>query len=182
MDTQPWSRFRAGWYSLALPGTEDQSPVGRPGGPVCGRSTYSILAVARARPSGWRLGLPNESVGVDRAPPMVDIARRRSAGLDNVRFEVGSAEALPFPDDAFTVVWAAHSFHHWENRRAGLAEVVRVLADGGRLLILEQDGKKHGLDDAGDASVMADMEELGFRDVKPEKVDDQLLISGSARP
>jgi ubiquinone/menaquinone biosynthesis C-methylase UbiE len=181
MDTQPWSRFRAGLYSLlfrtpktnrlvvdraALSAADRALDIG------CGPGAAVRMAAAIAE----------ESVGVDRAQPMIDIARRRSRGLDNVRYEVGSAEALPFPGDAFTVVWAAHSFHHWENRREGLAEVARVLADGGRLLILEQDGKKHGLNDADAASVQADMEELGFRDVRREKVDRQLLISGSTRP
>lgn len=121
-----------------------------------------------------------ESVGIDRASPMVDIARKRSTGLGNVRFEVGAAESLPFTDNAFTVVWAAHSFHHWEDRQSGLSEVARVLTEGGRAFILEQDGKKHGLTDAGAATVQTIMEEIGFRDVVLKKVEGQLLISGIA--
>jgi ubiquinone/menaquinone biosynthesis C-methylase UbiE len=181
MDTQPWSRVRAGLYSFffrapktnrllvdlaGLSATDRVLDIG------CGPGAAVRMAAEVAR----------ESIGVDRAQPMIDIARRRSKGLDNVRYEVGSAEALPFPDGVFTMVWAAHSFHHWENRRAGLAEAARVLAAEGRLLILEEDGKKHGLNDEETATVKADMEELGFGDVLSKKVDGQLLISGSARP
>jgi ubiquinone/menaquinone biosynthesis C-methylase UbiE len=44
------------------------------------------------------------------------------------------------------------TYHHWADHDAGLAEVRRVLAPGGRLLILERKLKKgtgHGLDRAG---------------------------------
>jgi ubiquinone/menaquinone biosynthesis C-methylase UbiE len=109
---------------------------------------------------------------------MIDIARRRSKRFTNTRFEVGSAESLPFPDETFTKVWTAHSFHHWEDRGAGLAEMLRVLAVGGRGLILETDGKTHGLTDSGAAAVVTDMARLGFQDTAIEKVDKQVIISG----
>lgn len=181
MDTQPWSRFRSGLYSVIFRAPKTNRVLVD----LAGLSSADrVLDIGCGPGAAVRMAaaVVEESVGVDRAQPMVDIARRRSKSLDNVRYEVGSAEALPFPDDAFTVVLAAHSFHHWENRRDGLAEAARVLAEGGRLLILEQDGKKHGLDGAEAARVQADMEQLGFRDVVPKKVDDQLLISGTARP
>ncbi len=121
-----------------------------------------------------------EAVGVDRALPMVEIARRRSTGHPNARFEVGAAEELPFPDSTFTVVWTAHSFHHWESRLTGLSEMHRVLVPGGRALILETHGKKHGLTDPETQAVMADLESLGFRNVSSEQVDAQVIISGMA--
>jgi ubiquinone/menaquinone biosynthesis C-methylase UbiE len=180
MDTQPWSRFRAGLYSLIFRTPKTNRLLVDLAGLS---STDRVLDIGCGPGAAVRMAaaIVGESVGVDRSQPMVDISRRRSKGLDNVRYEVGSAEALPFPDACFTVVWAAHSFHHWENRRDGLAEVARVLAEGGRLLILEQDGKKHGLRDAEAARVQADMEQLGFRDVVSRKVEDQLLISGAVQ-
>ena len=179
MDSQPWSRFRAGLYSIIFRAPKTNRLLVN----LAGLSAADrVLDVGCGPGAAVRMAaeIAGESVGVDRAQPMVDIARRRSRGQSNVRFEVGSAEALPFLDGAFTVVWAAHSFHHWENRRAGLAEVARVLADGGRLLILEEDGKKHGLNDGQAATVKADMEEIGMRDVESEKVEGVLLISGAA--
>jgi ubiquinone/menaquinone biosynthesis C-methylase UbiE len=50
----------------------------------------------------------------------------------------GSAEHLPLEDGSATVAWAVASFHHWSDPDAGLAEVHRVLAPGGRLLVAER--------------------------------------------
>lgn len=179
MDTQPWSRFRSKFYSLVFRAPKsnglvvrlaDLSPADRSLDIGCGPGA-AVRMAAQACTAG-------EAVGVDRAPAMIDIARRRSTDTGNARFEVGSAESLPFPDGSFTVVWTAHSFHHWENRHQGLAEMQRVLAEGGRALILEQDGKKHGLTDSEAAAVMADMQTAGFRDVALQKVDEQVVVSG----
>ena len=183
MDTKAWSGFRAKLYSLLF-----RAP----------KSNRLLVDLAELLPSDRSLDIGcgpgaavrmaadivsrGEAVGVDRAQPMIDIARRRSSGYGNVRFEVGSAESLPFPDASFTVVWTAHSFHHWEDRRAGLAEMRRVLAEGGRGLILEQHGKKHGLTDPQTEAVRADLESLGFSGVSARKVDKQVVISAVAGP
>ena len=87
---------------------------------------------------------------------------------------------MPFEDGSFTVVWTAHSFHHWEDRQAGLAEMRRLLSHGGRAVILEHDGKKHGLTDAGVAKVTAALEGLGFSPVSVQKVDRQVIITAVA--
>jgi ubiquinone/menaquinone biosynthesis C-methylase UbiE len=50
----------------------------------------------------------------------------------------GTAEHLPLGDASATVAWAVASFHHWTDPAAGLAEVHRVLAPGGRLLVAER--------------------------------------------
>ncbi|MGI9647488.1 MAG: class I SAM-dependent methyltransferase [Acidimicrobiia bacterium] len=181
MDNKPWSRFRAGLYSLifrspksnrllveflGLEASDRTLDVG------CGPGAAVRLAAG--------VVAAGEAVGVDRAEAMVEIARKRSSDFGNVRFEVGRAESLPFEDGSFTVVWTAHSFHHWEDRRAGLAEMRRVLSDGGRAVVLETDGKKHGLDQAGVARVSEAMEDLGFAPVTVEKVDKQVAITGVA--
>ena len=36
------------------------------------------------------------------------------------------------------MIWALQSVHHWEDRSQGLTESLRVLAPGGRLLLLER--------------------------------------------
>jgi ubiquinone/menaquinone biosynthesis C-methylase UbiE len=45
-----------------------------------------------------------ESIGVDPDAEAIAIARRRAAGIANVRFEVGAAQELPFPPRRFDVV------------------------------------------------------------------------------
>lgn len=74
--------------------------------------------------------------GVDLAFPQICRARRRSRG---VRFVPGSAQDLPFPDAAFDLVYSIGSIKHWSDRARGLAECVRVLRPGGRLLVLDLD-------------------------------------------
>ena len=179
MDTKPWSGFRAWLYSLIF-----RSP----------KTNRLIVELAELEPSDRTLDIgcgPGAAVrlaadivvegaatGVDRAEAMVDIAQRRSRSHHNAAFRVGSAEALPFDDGAFTVVWTAHSFHHWEDRKAGMAEMRRVLDDGGRALILEQDGKKHGLTGAEADQVASDLTAVGFDAVEIVRLEDQVVITG----
>ena len=80
------------------------------------------------------------AVGVDPSARMRRLALRRVPDGLRPRITVveGSAEHLPLEDGSATVAWAVASFHHWSDPDAGLAEVRRVLAPGGRLLIAER--------------------------------------------
>jgi ubiquinone/menaquinone biosynthesis C-methylase UbiE len=80
------------------------------------------------------------AVGVDPSARMRGLAVRRiPAGLrPAVTVVDGAAEHLPLEDGSATVAWAVASFHHWSDPDAGLAEVHRVLAPAGRLLIAER--------------------------------------------
>lgn len=179
MDTKPWSGFRSWIYSLIYRSPKSNALVVRSARLSASDRVLDIgCGPGAAVRAAAGVVVTGEAAGVDRSEHMVDIARRRSLQFPNTRFEVGSAESLPFPDGSFTVVWTAHSFHHWEDRDAGLAEMLRVLSDGGRGLILETDGKKHGLTDSQARGVMADMERLGFRDLAIERVEKQVIISG----
>lgn len=78
--------------------------------------------------------------GLDLDPDMIELARSnalRSAGDGRRRptFVVGDVAALPFPDGSFDTVISTFSMHHWSDRIAGLDEIARVLAGGGRALI-----------------------------------------------
>jgi ubiquinone/menaquinone biosynthesis C-methylase UbiE len=86
------------------------------------------------------------AVGVDPSVRMRRLALRRiPAGLrPAVTVVDGAAEHLPLPDDSATVAWAVASFHHWSDPDAGLVEVRRVLAPGGRLLIAERLAGRRG--------------------------------------
>lgn len=69
-------------------------------------------------------------VGVDLAPEMIARATERAGGAGRLRFEVADVAALPFPDGSVDLVVSSLSMHHWNDPRAGLAEVVRVLRPG----------------------------------------------------
>lgn len=107
-----------------------------------------------------------EAAGIDPSPPMVERASKRAPGAD---VRVGSAEDIPFPDDRFTAALAVSTYHHWADPAAGLAEVGRVLAPDGRLLIVERKLKRregHGLDVAGADRLASNLVGQGFAEVE----------------
>jgi ubiquinone/menaquinone biosynthesis C-methylase UbiE len=76
--------------------------------------------------------------GVDPSQAMLRVARAVSRGNAGIVWAEGSAEAIPVPDGAATLVWSLATVHHWRDVTRGLAEVLRVLAPGGRLLVVER--------------------------------------------
>ncbi len=56
---------------------------------------------------------------------------------DRVTFMKGDVEALPYPDGSVDVLLCMHSFHHYPHPRLALREMYRVLAPGGRLILVE---------------------------------------------
>jgi ubiquinone/menaquinone biosynthesis C-methylase UbiE len=70
---------------------------------------------------------------VDITPEMIDEGRRRAKadGIDNLRFELGSAEALPFADESFDLVMSRYAIHHFADPQTVLREMSRVCKGGG---------------------------------------------------
>jgi ubiquinone/menaquinone biosynthesis C-methylase UbiE len=85
-------------------------------------------------------------VGVDPSSRMRRMAARFTPAWLRSKVAVldGSAERLPLEDGSATVAWAVASVHHWEDVDAGLAELRRVLAPGGRLLLVERLARPRG--------------------------------------
>jgi len=81
-----------------------------------------------------------ELVAVDISEAMVARARRTARALGGgpgIRVERADAASLPFPDGCFDRVVSTGSLHHWRHPAACLAEVGRVLSEGGVALIYE---------------------------------------------
>lgn len=80
--------------------------------------------------------------GIDAAPSMIEAAEAAAAADPatggRLRFRVGTAERLTWPSATFDLVVSTTSFDHWADQRAGLAECARVLAPGGRLVLVDQ--------------------------------------------
>jgi SAM-dependent methyltransferase len=76
-------------------------------------------------------------VALDLTPAMLEQARALAGqrGLANLRFEVGDAAALPFPDACFDVVTSRLSAHHYADPGAALREAARVLSPAGVFLL-----------------------------------------------
>jgi ubiquinone/menaquinone biosynthesis C-methylase UbiE len=79
--------------------------------------------------------------GVDLSPDMLDIARRHATDLDlEVDLRVAAAEALPFEDDSFDTAVCTLSLCTIPDPAASIAEMKRVLRQGGQLLLLDHIG------------------------------------------
>jgi ubiquinone/menaquinone biosynthesis C-methylase UbiE len=91
-------------------------------------------------PAKQRVGDTGEAAGIDPSPEMIEVARRkaRRAGLE-IDFRVGVIESLPYPDETFDAVTSSLMMHHLPEplQVEGLAEIMRVLKPGGRLLIAD---------------------------------------------
>jgi len=89
------------------------------------------LLLKRERPQA-------EVVGADFTPQMLELARAKAerAGLE-VSFVEGDALNLPFADGSFEALTVAFGFRNFADYERGLAEFHRVLAPGGRAVILE---------------------------------------------
>jgi SAM-dependent methyltransferase len=97
----------------------------------------SVLDVAcgtgvLAREAARRVGPGGAVTGLDRNDGMLAVARRKAPGI---AWRAGRAEAMPFADGAFDAVVSQFGLMFFEDRRAALAEMWRVLRPGGRLAI-----------------------------------------------
>lgn len=98
----------------------------------CGTGTLAIMA-KQTQPAA-------EVTGLDADPDMLRVARYKSAQLNApVKFDVGFADKLPYPDASFDRVLSSIMIHHLktpEKIRAA-REVYRVLKPGGQLHIID---------------------------------------------
>ena len=79
--------------------------------------------------------------GIELSPAMLDIARQRATNLGrDVNLREADAEHLPFGDATFDTVVCALALCTIPSPAAALAEMARVLAPGGRLLLLDHVG------------------------------------------
>ncbi len=78
-----------------------------------------------------RVCQPSSLVGMDLSPEAVGLCSKRYSDQHNLRFVVGDAESLPFPDNSFDVVYNIEASHCYTNFDVFLREVFRVLRAGG---------------------------------------------------
>lgn len=77
-------------------------------------------------------------VGLDSSEAMIRAARKRSSGVPNLEFRLGTVEASGSSGE-FDFAVSVLSFHHWEEPGETLTAVHSALAPGGRFWIYEMD-------------------------------------------
>lgn len=99
----------------------------------CGTGTLTLAAKRQA-------GLTGKVFGIDILPGMVEISQKKAAEAnEQITFQVGSIDDIPFPENQFDVVLCSFMIFHMpeETRRKGLAEIYRVLKPNGRVFIVD---------------------------------------------
>jgi ubiquinone/menaquinone biosynthesis C-methylase UbiE len=96
---------------------------------ACGPGFLTMAFAARCR----------RAIGFDATEPFLAMARVEAdhRGLHNVEFQLGNAEQLPFPDGAFDVASCRAAFHHFPRPERVLAEMARVTAPHGRIVVAD---------------------------------------------
>ncbi len=122
------------------------------------------------------------AVGFDLSPGMVAQAteRARDAGLPNVEFHTGDVSGrLPFEDGAFTALVCTTAFHHFPSPSNTIAEMSRVLAPGGRLVIADSNRRHPAVFVLDLVLRLAQPSHVGFR--SPGQLQHDLCAAGFAR-
>lgn len=77
------------------------------------------------------------ALGIDRSSEMLRLARAKLAGAANTELRQADLYALPMADGAADVAILHHVLHYAQQPGAAIREAGRVLAPGGRLLIVD---------------------------------------------
>jgi demethylmenaquinone methyltransferase/2-methoxy-6-polyprenyl-1,4-benzoquinol methylase len=83
---------------------------------------------------------PEKIIGVDISTGMLDVARKKIAerNLHHIfTVQTGDSEGLHFEDNHFDAITVAFGVRNYENLEKGLADMLRVLKPGGKIVILE---------------------------------------------
>ena len=88
-------------------------------------------------------------VALDPSRGMLDqvAAEAAARGLGSIETLCSGAESLPFADASVDLVATRYSAHHWTDLDAAMAEIRRVLAPGGHLLVIDLEAPADALVD-----------------------------------
>jgi SAM-dependent methyltransferase len=127
-----------------------------------------------ARALARLVGPTGRVLGVDNSTTMVTEATRRSEGLDlPVEYRLGDVHRLALADGAFDGCRADRVLQHLADPERALAEIIRVVRPGGRVVVSEPDWETL-LVDAPDQDVTRTIVELRGRRIRNGRIGRQL--------
>lgn len=83
---------------------------------------------------------PQQIIGIDISEGMLEVAKKKilERNLGHIfSVQKGDSEGLPFEDNTFDAITVAFGVRNYENLEKGLADMLRVLKPGGKIVILE---------------------------------------------
>lgn len=83
---------------------------------------------------------PDQVIGVDISEGMLAVGRKKMKDRkidDRIALRSGDSENLPFEENKFDALIVAFGVRNFENLEKGLAEMLRVVRPGGKVVILE---------------------------------------------
>ncbi len=83
---------------------------------------------------------PDKVIGVDISQGMLDMGQKKleKMGLtDKIELRMGDSEELLFDDNKFDATVVAFGVRNFQNLEKGLADMHRVIREGGKLVVLE---------------------------------------------
>jgi demethylmenaquinone methyltransferase/2-methoxy-6-polyprenyl-1,4-benzoquinol methylase len=83
---------------------------------------------------------PKKITGIDISEGMLELGRKKitALALDGcIELQQGDSEEINFPDGTFDAITVAFGVRNFANLEKGLAEMMRVLKPGGKLVVLE---------------------------------------------
>jgi len=82
--------------------------------------------------------ISKEVIGVEPSTDMINIAKQKSVGLNNVRYISGFSDKIGLEDNSVDIVTCSQSFH-WMNPETTLNEVSRILKGRGVFAVYDCD-------------------------------------------
>jgi len=155
-----------------------------------GEGAFALLLAQRAK----------KVIAVDTSAKMIEVGRDQALrhGVQNVEFRLGDMEEIPIADAEVDLVFFSQSLHHALHPERAIEDAFRILAPGGRIVLL--DLAKHRFEEArelyadewlgfSEAELESMLEKAGFTDVQtsvvhkePETPQFQTLLAVAHKP
>jgi ubiquinone/menaquinone biosynthesis C-methylase UbiE len=128
-----WDNLRTGYFGEAVRDAAIARAYLRPEMVVADVGSGTGFVAAGLAPLVARV------YAVDASAAMLEAGKRNLAGFSNIEQRLADGATLPFEDATLDAVFANMYLHHCPDPFAAIAEMVRVLKPGGRLVITDMD-------------------------------------------
>ncbi|MFC2169527.1 class I SAM-dependent methyltransferase [Acidobacteriota bacterium] len=78
-------------------------------------------------------------IAVDQSQAMLDEMKKKFGRSDPVEYRIGEFNKLPIQNDTVDYIFANMYLHHVESPEVAIAEMVRVLKPGGKVVVTDMD-------------------------------------------